>query len=301
MKFGQVPYNALPNLDLRLPSDSPFTTAILKASNNTEPLKTYVGCAKWGITEWVGKIYPTGTKSTDFLHHYANQFNALELNATFYEPKKLVDMLKWHKATPANFTFCPKFERTISHEKQLVNVEEATDTFLTTMEPIKDKIGYYLLQLSDSFAPKQQAVLITFAERIQNRARIVVELRNPDWFKSNQLHEIFSAMAEMKIPMVITDTPGRRDCIHQYLTTTTAFIRFAGTDLHPTCLKRLEDWAIRIRNWKEMGLKELYFFIHNTDESYSPQLCAYFIEQLNHHCGLSLVPPRLFATQTTLF
>ena len=47
--------------------------------------EVYMCCAKWGRPEWVGKIYPLKTKEKDFLEHYVQHFNSIELNATHYK------------------------------------------------------------------------------------------------------------------------------------------------------------------------------------------------------------------------
>ena len=46
--------------------------------------KVYIGCAKWERTECVGKNYPPKIKEKDFLQHYVEHYNWIELNATHY-------------------------------------------------------------------------------------------------------------------------------------------------------------------------------------------------------------------------
>lgn len=84
MDFGKVETAELGNIDFALPADAAGTTALLK-SNKSKKVKpeVFVGCAKWGRKDWIGKIYPEGTKEADFLSHYAKHFNCVELNATF--------------------------------------------------------------------------------------------------------------------------------------------------------------------------------------------------------------------------
>ena len=76
-------------LDLGLPPDHPDTAAVLPGKVETVP-NIYAGCAKWGRKEWVGTLYPEGTKDKEFLENYVNHFNAIELNSTFYGTKKVV-------------------------------------------------------------------------------------------------------------------------------------------------------------------------------------------------------------------
>lgn len=104
--------------------------------------------------------------------------------------------------------------------------------------------------------------------------------------------ELFNTLYLLKTGAVITDTAGRRDCAHMYLTIPKAFVRFVANSLHPSDYTRLDAWIERIINWVEQGLQKLYFFVHMEDELYSPELIVYLTDKLNAACGLQLAPPR---------
>ncbi len=302
MKFGYLPISRLSDVDLSLPADNPFTTETLKKVKKPKPLQALVGCAKWNQTPWIGKIYPKGSKAGDFLKLYGQRFNAVELNTMYYGFKDEKDLIDWNLKTPDDFVFCPKFLSEITHDKELKDVESLTDKFIAHFGPIRAKLGHFLLQLEDGFSPAQSEELLAFLETYSGEIPIALELRNKNWFNgAGEPQEIFEKLRKLNVPAVICDTPGRRDCIHQTLTTSTAFIRFNGTDLDQRCLQRLDDWAERIKNWQFQGLEKLYFFIHNEEEVHSPALVAHLIEKLNQKCGLSLTVPRLYMDQTSLF
>jgi hypothetical protein len=84
MDFGRVPAEELGNIDFRLTTEPSFNKEVLKGRRVKGP-KVYIGCAKWGRTEWLGKIYPPKTKEKDFLDHYVHHYNSIELNATHYK------------------------------------------------------------------------------------------------------------------------------------------------------------------------------------------------------------------------
>jgi len=69
MDFGRVPEDELNKIDFSLPAEPVFNRSVLTGKPAKSP-KVYIGCAKWGRTEWVGKIYPPGAKEKDFLDHY---------------------------------------------------------------------------------------------------------------------------------------------------------------------------------------------------------------------------------------
>ena len=81
MDFGKVDVELLSGIDFTLPPDPAFNNSILKGKPAKNPKYISV-CAKWGRTEWVSKIYPPKTKEKDFLQHYVQHYNSIELNAT---------------------------------------------------------------------------------------------------------------------------------------------------------------------------------------------------------------------------
>ena len=78
--------------------------------------------------------------------------------------------------------------------------------------------------------------------------------------------------------------------LHMRLTKDEAFIRYVGAN-HNSDYRRLDDWIIRLKEWVNMGLKNIHFFVHQNLEQESPLLAAYFIKQLNKEFGLSLKIP----------
>lgn len=89
------------------------------------------------------------------------------------------------------------------------------------------------------------------------------------------MQESFKIFKELGVGMVITDTAGRGDCVHQCLTTSIAFIRFVGNQLHSTDYARIDSWINCLKSWIEKGGKEVYFFVHQHEEQYTPELVNY--------------------------
>src|ERR1700752_893756 len=115
MEFGKVEVNELSNIDFSLPSEPSFNEKILKGKPASES-KVYLGCAKWGRPEWVGKIYPPKTKEKDFLQHYVEHYNCIELNATHYKVYGEIAITKWvDKVKGKDFLFCPKMYKGVTH------------------------------------------------------------------------------------------------------------------------------------------------------------------------------------------
>jgi uncharacterized protein YecE (DUF72 family) len=304
MEFGRIPDHELPTVDFTLPPDPAFTIETLQATDKSKPLQVHVGCAKWGRKEWVGKIYPPKTKDANFLDEYVKHFNCIELNATFYQVYGLDTIDKWKQKadiTPG-FKFCPKFSQSISHIRRLKNAEDVTTSYYEGIMAFGDKLGPLFLQLSDNFTPKSLPELTAYLEQLPTDVPVFVELRHKDWFAVPENRDaVFSLFKRLNIGAVITDATGRRDCLHMTLPTPHAFIRFVGNSLHPTDYARCDEWVDRIADWKQQGLQSVWFFMHQHDERYSPELCDYVIEKLNKKLDINLHRPQFIGKDKGLF
>lgn len=301
MEFGRLP--SVDQVVFKLPADKAQTTEVLKAADSEVQQDLIIGCAKWGRPDWVGKLYPKGTKSKDFLAEYAKHFNSIELNATHYSRFTAEAIQKWDEVTADNFLFFPKFHQSITHWKRLVDAQQETRQFFDSLSPIKHKIGGYFLQLNENFGPKNAAVVIDYLEKLPEREQVFLEFRHPDFFNETAENELFyQRIQDLKVGLLITDTAGRRDCAHMRLTTPKAFIRFVGNSLHPTDYMRMDDWVQRLQYWLKNGLEAMYFFMHQHDELYSPEAIVYFVQELNKQCNLQLPSPKLVGSeQASLF
>lgn len=304
MEFGRVKPEELADIDFSLPADPALTIATLKAAQNSGTLQVHVGCAKWGRKEWLGKIYPPKTKDANFLDEYVKHFDCIELNATFYQTYGAATISKWAaKAdhTPG-FKFCPKFSQSISHIRRLKNADDITTQFYEGVMAFGDKLGPLFLQLSDNFTPKSLPDLRAYLEHLPKDVPVFAELRHKEWYANHEVREsVFNLFNQLNIGAVITDASGRRDCVHMTLPTPHAFIRFVGNSLDPTDYSRVDEWVERIKQWQDMGLQSVWFFMHQHDERYSPELADYVSEQLNAKLGLNLQRPVFIDRDKELF
>lgn len=292
MKFGQV--DNPEDIDFTIPADHKDTKAVMNAAKGGE-MAIYVGCAKWNKAD-LKNFYPRGTK--DELGYYSTQFNCIELNATFYRLFDASTFEKWYSATPEGFKFFPKFEQSISHFKRLKEVGEAVDQNVERFSLLREKLGMPFLQLHNNFSPKDMDRVKQFVADWKYDIPLAIEFRHTSWFNDPKVAaELYPLLEKNNITNVLVDTAGRRDLMHMRFTTPKAFIRYVGAN-HESDYSRLDAWVERIAQWKDQGLNELNFFVHQNIEKESPLLSAYFIEKLNKRIGSDLKPPE---TQTKLF
>ncbi len=302
MEFGRVPVVELDKIDFTLPDEPLLNKTVLKGKAVAHP-KVYMGCAKWGRPEWVGKIYPLKTKEKDFLQEYVKHYNSIELNATHYKIYGEEMIQKWNdKAAKKDFKFCPKMVNSVTHFGSLKGKEAISDEFLKGISAFKEHLGPIFIQLSDKFSPKRKAELFDYLKSLPTDLSFFVEVRHPEWFNDAAIsEEYFDTLKKLKMGAVITDTAGRRDCAHMQLTMPKTFIRYVGNSLHKTDDTRIDEWIERIKYWLDNGLKELYFFMHMHDEATSPELTVELADKLNAACGLHLQKPTFVTKQKKLF
>ena len=293
MEFGRVELNELDKIDFSLPTEPAFNKKILKGKPSKSP-KVYLGCAKWGRVDWVGKIYPSKTKERNFLQHYVEHYNSIELNITHYKMYGAKAVTRWkEKAKGKDFLFCPKMYQGVTHRGTLRGKEFLTREFLRGIQAFEEHLGPIFVQVSDTFSPNRKDDLFKFMLSLPQEMQFFLEVRHPAWFsKEKEREELFEFLSANNIGAVITDTAGRRDCAHMRLTIPKAFIRYVGNSLHATDYTRSDVWVQRMKYWLDHGLQELYFFMHMHDEATSPELTVYLVDKLNKECGLNLIKPK---------
>jgi uncharacterized protein YecE (DUF72 family) len=304
MEFGRVNPEELAAVDFTLPPDPELTITTLKAAQSNQPIQVHVGCAKWGRKEWIGQIYPPKTKDANFLDEYVKHFDCIELNATFYNIYGPDTIAKWKAKADSNphFKFCPKFSQSISHIRRLKNAEDITTSYYEGIMAFGDKLGPLFLQLSDNYTPKSFPELKVYLKQLPKDVPVFVELRHKEWFAvAENRDKVFALFRDLNIGAVITDATGRRDVVHMQLPTPHAFIRFVGNGLHPTDYVRVDEWVDRIKQWQQLGLQSVWFFMHQHDEQYSPKLADYVVVKLNEALGLQLQRPQFIEEQKSLF
>lgn len=294
MKVGKLEQADLEHADLSLPSDTAQTKAVLKKGKGKT--KFYVGCAKWDRPDWVGILYPPGTKKKDFLSYYSSVFNSIEFNGFYYNKPVAETIAKWVETVPEGFKFCPKFTQYITHVKRLKDTEAAVDEFLAAIRVFGNTLGAINLMPHPQMDVSKRTVIEKFIEHIPDDIPLFLELRHYSWYEQGYDKEMGDFLAKHKRGTIITDVAGRRDLTHMNLTTPECFVRFEGNALHPSDYTRIDDWVQRLKQWKEDGLERCYFFMHQQDhEETSPPLLRYFIEQANKHCDAQLKVPDIFS------
>jgi uncharacterized protein YecE (DUF72 family) len=269
----------------------------------------YIGCAVWAYKDWIGDLFPPGSKSADLLSLYSRRLTTVEGNTTFYATPGVENVKRWATETPPTFRFCFKLPREVSHEGQLADKVKITREFVDRMTPLGQRLGPFFLQLPPGYRADKIDDLERWLAMWPTEYRVAVEVRHDDWYTEphesslmNLLHQYNAGRVVMDVrplnagplPGADVDLQAARDRkpdvpMHPLRSSDIALIRYIG---HPSAELNgslLDEWARRVAKWLADGT-EVYFFCHCPEERRSPALCREFQHRLERLAAVPRLP-----------
>jgi uncharacterized protein YecE (DUF72 family) len=218
--------------------------------------ETRIGCSGWNYPHWREVFYPAGLPESRWLEHYAETFDTVEVNSTFYRLPTRKSTERWAAASPPGFLFTVKASRYLTHIRRLREVGDGFAILRERIEPLIDarKLGPILWQLPESFRRDDERLATALGELPEGRH--CFEFRHASWF----VPEVLAILREHRAALVIGDNPSRP---FQTLDRTAdwMFVRLhkgrgRGGNYTPAQLK---EWAERVREWRRDGDVYVYF------------------------------------------
>ena len=274
----------------------------------------------WANREWLGSLYPRGSGSKQFLKHYSQAFSAVEGSTTFYALPSAETVASWREQASPGFQFCFKLPRKITHENALRYSGVETGEFLKRLEPLGEHLGPFMIQLPDSFEPRQLADLARFLEALPADFRFCVEVRHRDFFnRGDEERALNRLLQERGVDRVCLDsralfslpaeTDGERDAqrkkprlpVHAVATGSRPLVRFIGSANAHHNEQYMLPWVGKLSEWIEQGLKPL-IFIHTPDNIRAPEQAAGFHQLMKGVPGWQPLPTTIGdESQLTIF
>jgi uncharacterized protein YecE (DUF72 family) len=141
-----------------------------------------LGTSGYSFADWVGPFYPPGTRPADFLRHYAEHFDAVEVNATYYAVPRPATLERMAEVTPGHFRFVVKLHKAFTHEGSADG--GAARAFREAIAPLgaAGKLDGLLAQFPWAFrrAPASVAHLERLRERFPD-VPLFAEFRHASW------------------------------------------------------------------------------------------------------------------------
>ena len=297
--------------------------------------KIRVGTASWSDPGFVEFWYPKKMAAGERLGWYAQFFDMVEVNSTFYSIPDPAMVDRWCDKTPPGFLFNVKFHQFFSHHSTPVKLfpppiqkklkldkkakvpltPEIEKELFWSLQPAlsvlrsADKLGVLLLQLSPAFSPRKHSLdELNSILDLAREFRVAIELRNRNWFGSNQIDETLGFLRERRAIFVNVDAPAQEHftVVPSHIDAITnpevAYLRLHGRDpvayikgktvaqrfCYDYSDKEIEEVAQRSQGLAREA-KEVQVVFNNNARDYAPHAALRLRKALGQ---LATTPPR---------
>jgi len=214
-----------------------------------------VGCSGWVYTHWRNVFYPKDVPQKGWFEFYAQRFDTVEINNSFYRLPKAETFAGWRERAPKGFCFAVKGSRFITHIKRLKDPEDSVSRFFENANELKDHAGPMLWQLAPSFHRDDER-LAAFLAALPRQHIHAFEFRHKSWL----CDDVYALLAEHRAALVVPDRPDLPQDIR--CVTDWAYVRLHGSnhDEGDYSAAELDTWAERIRTFAEGGAAVWVYF-----------------------------------------
>ena len=182
--------------------------------------KLRIGTSGYQYDGWRGRFYPIDLPKSEWFAHYAEHFDAVELNATFYRLPEPTTFERWREAAPSGFCYALKFSRYGTHIKRLKEAHETIGLFVERARLLGTKLGPILVQLPPRWRVNVGR-LAGFLEAAPAEFRWAVEFRDPSWL----CEEVYAVLRQHRAALCVHDLIERHPRVH---TASWVYLRFHG-------------------------------------------------------------------------
>lgn len=221
--------------------------------------ETRIGTSGYNYKHWRGPFYPERYGAAKMLAFYAERFDTVELNTTFYRlpPKNAVE--RWRENSPDHFLFAAKGSRFITHMKKLKDPVPALERYFDHIGGLREKLGPIVFQLPP-FWQLDLDRLTAFLEVLPGGHRYAFEFRNPTW----HCDRVFRALESHNAAFCPFDIAGYQSPI--LLTADFAYVRLHGPGpgkyQGSYSDEALSGWATKLQEWRRQ-LRAVYLYFDN--------------------------------------
>jgi uncharacterized protein YecE (DUF72 family) len=228
-------------------------------------LALLIGASGWQYKHWRETFYPKGVPQKSWLEFYAQRFQTVELNNSFYRLPPAETFAQWAARTPPDFIVGVKASRYLTHIKRLKEPKEPVTRFMQHAGSLGKKLGPVLVQLPPTLKKDATALRETLGYFPRN-VRVTVEFRHDTWFDD----EIKDMLTEFGAALSLADR-GAEPITPLWKTADWGYVRWHMGLTNPIpCYSRrnMRDWAARIADiWGPDA--DVYAYFNN-----DPRACA---------------------------
>ncbi len=225
-------------------------------------MRYLIGTSGYNYPEWRGTFYPEKFPTNKMLAFYAERFNTVEVNYTFYRMPTPPLLEGWAKGTPEAFTFTLKAPRRITHDAKLQRCEDLTQVFCKTASTLGSKLGVLLFQLPPTFK-RDDAILGSFLDSLPEGTRAAFEFRHASWHDD----AVFEALRRRNLALCVADS----EKMSTPVVRTAGYLYFRLRDEGYQAAD-IDRWASVIRGHDGAG--EAFVYFKHEEQGKGPEFAA---------------------------
>lgn len=262
-----------------------------------------IGAQGWNYPAWVGPFFPARTRPAAFLTKYAQAFDTVEVDSTFYAVPAAKTVRGWRERTPDGFTFALKLPQEITHELRFVGAREVAERFFDVARELGPKLGTVLIQCGPDFSPPERDALEEFLLSLPADIDFAIEFRQKGWINE----ETLALLTARNVALALVDARWIPRSwmlkLAERPTAAHAYVRFMGPNRAITDFSHVQvDRTAEIEAWAEvlplLATKvKVYTYVNNHFAGHSPAT----IRELQRKLGQVPVDPAQLADQLGLF
>jgi uncharacterized protein YecE (DUF72 family) len=228
-------------------------------------IRVRAGTSGFSYKEWKGSFYPEKMKDADMLPYYAERFDTVELNNTFYRLPNESTLQQWAARVPEGFRFSLKASRIITHIRRLKDVAEPVAYLYSVTESLGAARGPVLFGMPPNMKQDMDR-LRAFLDLVPAGVRTAIEFRHESWHDD----VVFDALRERGVAL----------CIAQTAEEETPFVATAGWGY--VRLRREAYDTAELKQWREriaaQKWDEAFVYFKHEDAGVGPRLAREFLD-----------------------
>ena len=229
-------------------------------------MTVHVGTSGYNYEAWRGSFYPEDLSSKKMLAYYAEQFDTVEINYSFYRKPTPKILEGWAAQVPERFRFALKAWQRITHQKRLREAAELVDQFVDAARALRERLAPVLYQLPPNLKA-DLPLLRDFLHHLPRDLRAAFEFRHASWFSE----ETYAALRDAGAALCIAEseelaTPSVRTAEFGYLR-----LRRLDYDM-PALMK----WADFVKTYTG----DVFVYFKHEDEARGPAFAKEFLPLL---------------------
>ena len=237
----------------------------------------WIGTSGWQYAHWRGKLYERGLPMSKWFDRYAETFDTVELNVTFYRQPRPAVFEGWAARAPDGFLFAVKASRFLTHIRRLREPRDSVERLMEGASRLGSHLGPILVQLPPDMEAAPDRLDATLAA-FPSDVRVTVEPRHRSWFTP----EVRQILADHGAALCMADRRGpRTPADPDWATAPWGYVRFhAGGATPKGCYGEiaLGRWLARVRAAWPNQTEDVFLYWNNDFRGCAPRDAGWFAE-----------------------